>query len=177
MPHLNPEIPATVAMNTKPIVFRNSRFFIAWIVLLGVVGMVAGAGMTLMALDEIVTPWHSLLPKIWDAILWAIAACYSALLGFSLFRTGLEMTFYEARLDGRGVDFRLGSRKQPCVEFFSWDQVAAVKHKRVSTDQYYAVVGTDQRVTPFTHYTFFRAQKLARQIAAHAGRSIEEILS
>jgi len=133
--------------------------------------------MTLLTLHEILTPRHNLLLKTLNAILWASTAFYSAWLGLSMFRAGLQMSYYEARLDGRGVDFRLGSRKEPYVQFFSWDQIAAVKHKRMPTDQYYAVIGKDHRAADFTICTFFRAKKLARQIAARAGQSIEEIVS
>ena len=136
-----------------------------------------GLAMTILAFHEILTPRHNLFLTALDAIMWAIGAFYTALLGVGMYRTGLQMTYYEARLDARGVDFRLGSRKEPYVQFFSWDQIAAVKHERMPTDQYYAVIGKDHRVAEFTMYTFFRAKKLARQIAARAGQSIEEIVS
>ena len=41
-------------------------------------------------------------------------------------------------------------------------------------NEYYAVIGKDHRLADFTMYTFFHAKKLARQIAAHAGQSVEE---
>jgi hypothetical protein len=163
--------------SARPVIFRNSRFFIAWLILFGAAAMVIGLAMTLVALYEILTPRHSLLLKALNAILWASAAFNMAWLGVIILRAGVQMTYYEARLDGRGVDFRLGSRKEPYVQFFSWDQIAAVKHERMPTDQYYAVIGKDHRVAEFTMYTFFRAKKLARQIAARAGQSIEEIVS
>jgi hypothetical protein len=96
-------------------------------------------------------------------------------LGLAMCRVGREMTFYEARLDELGVDFRLGSRKHPHVQFFAWDQIAAVRHKRTPMNEYYAVIAKDHRLADFTMYTFFRAKKLARQIAARAGQSVEEI--
>lgn len=169
---MNPGIDNTGA---KPVIFRNSRFFIAWIMFFGVAGMAIGLGMTVAAYQEFFTHRHYVFIKALNVIQWAGGSFLTASLGLTMCRVGLRMTYYQARLDSRGVDFRLGSRKSPQEQFFSWDEIAAVKHKRIPNNEYYAVIGKDNRLADFTIYTFFRAKKLARQIAANASQSIQEI--
>ena len=170
------EVAGGDAIETKPIIFRNSRFFIAWLLLFGVAGIAIALGMTVLGLQEIVAPRdHLLLLKAMNEIPWGRGTFYAAWLGVGMWRAGLQMRHYEARLDERGVGFRLGSRKEPCLQFSRGTRLLPSSTRCMPTDQYYAVIGKDRRVADFTIYTFFRAKKLVRQIAAHAGQPIQEI--
>src|ERR1019366_3669553 len=94
-PTMTHAIPGGDTIDVRPIIFRNSRFFIAWLMLFGVAGMVIGLTMNLLALQEILTARHNPLLKALNTILWASAGFYTAWLGVSMFRAGLQMTYYE----------------------------------------------------------------------------------
>jgi hypothetical protein len=84
------------------------------------------------------------------------------------------MAVYKVMLDSRGVNFNLGTKKKPSDLFLAWDQIAAIKHKRVGNAQNYYVLGKDGSEAIFSSYTFFRPKKVARLIAERAGLTIQE---
>jgi hypothetical protein len=73
------------------------------------------------------------------------------------------------------VEFNLGTKKIPSNLFLPWDQIAAIKSQRVVNAQQYFVEGTDGSRAIFSSYTFFRPNKVASQIAARAGLTIQKI--
>ena len=95
-------------------------------------------------------------------------------MGASWWGTGTRMAFHRVRFDERGVDFRLGTRRNPQTQFFPWEQISTVSHRRQGNAHYYAVHGLDGRSATFSSYTFFRPRKVARMVAALAGQSIQE---
>ena len=72
------------------------------------------------------------------------------------------------------MDFNLGTKNKPSNLSLTWDQIAAIKHKRVGNAQQYFVQGTDGSEARFSSYTFFRPEKVARLIAARTGLTIQE---
>jgi hypothetical protein len=156
------------------VVFRNNLFFIGLVIFAGLV-ILAIALATMVMTFSTLFPLHGYtLGRALQVFWWALGSWLSASMGAALCRLGLKMANCEARLDSRGVDFRLGSQKDTREQFFAWDQIAAIKHKRI-INPYYAIVGKDEQLVEFTAYTFFRAEKLAREIASQAGQPIQEI--
>lgn len=160
---------------TKTVVFRNDWFLVAFYLIVGLLAILFSIGMFAFTLT-LIFPLHGYS--------WArgISVCESSigtvltfLFGFSFWLQGIRLAHYQARLDDRGVDFRMGSKKYPHETFFAWDQIAAVNHWRVAGSNCYAVVGKDKRVFEFTAFIFWRPKKLANRIAAHIGLPIEEI--
>jgi hypothetical protein len=85
------------------------------------------------------------------------------------------MAFYEARMNGRGVEFRLGTKRSPRNLFLAWSEIGAVQRRRAGNTDYYRVQAGGDRWAEFSNFTFFRAKKLARHISERAGRPIERI--
>jgi hypothetical protein len=108
------------------------------------------------------------------ALQWAVGALSMGLMCPWLWKLGRTMAGYRVRLDTRGVDFNLGTKKQPSELFLAWEQIAAIKHKRIGNAQQYWVQGTDGSEATFSSYTFFRPKKVASLIAARAGLPIQE---
>jgi hypothetical protein len=84
------------------------------------------------------------------------------------------MAGYRVLLDSRGVNFNLGTKKKPSDLFLTWDQVSAIKHRRVGNAQQYFVQGADGSEARFSSYTFFRPKKVARMIADRTGLAIQK---
>ncbi len=92
-----------------------------------------------------------------------------------LWKLARAMAGYRVSLDSRGVEFNLGTKKKPADLFLAWDQVTAIKHKRVGNAQQYWVLGSDGSEARFSSYTFFRPKKVARLIAERTGLAIQKI--
>ncbi len=88
---------------------------------------------------------------------------------------GTRILGLHVKLDARGVDFKLGTKKRPSDLFLAWEQVAAVQQKRVGTAQEYTVLGKDGSRASFTSNTFYRSQRIARMIAERAGLTIQTV--
>jgi hypothetical protein len=85
------------------------------------------------------------------------------------------MLNFRVKLDQRGADFNLGTKKKPVELLMLWDKVASVQQKRVGNAQEFTIMGTDGSRATFTSYTFFRPKKVARMIAERAGLSIQKV--
>jgi hypothetical protein len=72
------------------------------------------------------------------------------------------------------VNFNLGTRKKPSDLFLAWDQITAIKHKRIVNVQQYIVQGKDGSEARFSSYTFFRPKHVLRLIAERTGLAIQE---
>ena len=92
-----------------------------------------------------------------------------------LWKMGRAMLGYQILFDSRGVNFNLGSKKKPSDLFLAWDQIAAIKYKRVGNVQQYFVQGRDGSEARFSSYTFFRPRKIARMIADRTGLTIQKV--
>jgi hypothetical protein len=84
------------------------------------------------------------------------------------------MVGYRVKLNSLGVEFNLGTKKKPSNLFLGWDQISAIKRKRVGNAQQYSVYGADGSDAVFSSYTFFRPKKVARLIAARTGLEIQK---
>ena len=68
-----------------------------------------------------------------------------------------------------------GTKKNPSDLFLAWDQIAAIKFKRIGNAQQYYVLGKDGSEARFSSYTFFRPKKIARLIADRTGLTIQKV--
>lgn len=156
-----------------PTVVRNGLY--AGIILLGsAFGLFVALCLAILALANLFPLNLLTVQRGVDALLWAAFAAYGALMGISWWGRGRRMAFYWARLDERGVDFRLGTRRHPDTCFFPWGEISAVRHKRKGNAQYFTVFGRDGSSVEFSAYTFARPKRLARRIAEHVGQSIQQ---
>jgi hypothetical protein len=112
---------------------------------------------------------------IYGAIQWAACTYYMIPLGWALLKHARYVGHFRAKLDARGVEFRLGSRKNPDNAFFAWDQIATVNERRSQAYHYYSVVAKNEASVEFTSLIFLRPGKLAHEIARRANLPITEL--
>ena len=159
---------------SKPVVLRNSRL-LCWVTLAGsVFTLIMAVCMVLLVLTQVFPLSDLNSDKGWSAFRWSLSACAMGYMCPWLWQMGRTMANYQVRLDSRGVDFILGTKKKPQELFLTWDQIAAIKHKRVGNVQQYFVQGTNGSEARFNSYTFFRPRKVARLIAARTGQDIQK---
>jgi hypothetical protein len=164
-----------IAINrAQPMVLRNSRVLIGVTLFGSIVAAIFVVCMLLMVFSQLFPLNNLTVARGWSALTWALSALAFGSMCPWLWKLGRAMGGYKVRLDSRGVDFNLGTKKQPSELFLAWDQIAAIKHKRIGNAQQYFVQGTDGSEARFSSYTFFRPKKIARLIAARTGQAIQE---
>ena len=161
-------------MRAKPVAVRNSRFLIGVTLVGSVFAIFMALCMALIAFSALFPLSGLTLARTWNALGWSFSACATGWMCPWLWKQGLSMANCEVRLDDRGVEFCLGTKKSPQELFLAWERIAAIKYKRVGNNQVYRVIGTDSSEAQFTSYTFFRPKKLARLIADRTGQSIQK---
>ena len=154
-----------------PMVLRNSRFLVGVTFVSSIVSAFFAVCMALMVFSVFSSGGGA---NLYNAFWWGLGA-----LAFGsgcpwLWNLSLGMAVYKVTLDSRGVTFNLGTKKRPSDLFLAWDQIAAIKHKRVGNAQNYYVLGKDGSEAIFSSYTFFRPKKVARLIAERAGLAIQQ---
>ena len=153
---------------------RNSRF-LCWVTFSGsLFAAFMSIGMVLMVFSLIFPTSELNGDRGWGAVQWGIAALALGYMCPRLWNLGQAMAAYQVYLDGRGVTFNLGTKKEPAELFLAWDQIAAIKYKRVGNVQQCRIEGTDGSEAKFSSYTFFRPKKVACMIAERAGLAIEK---
>jgi hypothetical protein len=122
---------ATMDNNTThPVVFRNDWFLTAFLLIVALLSFVFAFGMLVLALT-LAFPLHGYTVSRGISVFQsAVGAFFSLVFGLTMWVQGVRMAHYKARLDDRGVNFHLGSKKYPHETFFAWDQIAAVKLAR-----------------------------------------------
>jgi hypothetical protein len=160
---------------SKPVMFRNSKF-LCWVTMSGsFFAVLLGIG-ALLVIFSMVFPISDLTAdRGWSALRWAFTLLAMICMVPWLWKLGRNMAGYQVRLDNRGVDFNLGTKKKPSDLFMPWEQISAIKQRRSGNVQQFVVYGTDGSTATFTSYTFFRPKKLARLIAARTGVAITKL--
>ena len=156
-------------------VYRNNPILVGLVFLMGVISLFMALCMGILVLVTLFPLRGFTFQRLTDVFWWAMGTLAFGAMGPGLWQVGAGMAFSQVRQDGQGVAFRLGTRKRPVERFFPWDQVAAVWHKRKGNAQYYGVQGLDGKSVEFSSYAFLRPRKLARLIAAQAGKPIQEL--
>ena len=160
--------------SSRPVVFRNNRFLIVVTLTGSVTAIFMSLCMLVMTCSVLFLQAGRTVSRIEGAIGWAMGTWAFFSMGPALWKLARNMAFAEARLDQQGVDFRFGTKSSPLRSWLAWNQIAAIKHQRIGNNQTYSVISKDQSTVQYTSYTFFRPKKLARLIAAHSGRTIQE---
>jgi hypothetical protein len=168
-------INSQIALNrAHAMVLRNSRILIG-LTLFGSIVAATFAVLMFFGMISQIIPLSALsVARGFGALQWALASLSMGLMCPWLWKLGRKMAGYHVKLDSRGADFNLGTKKQPSNLFLTWEQIAAIKHKRIGNAQQYFVQGTDGSEARFSSYTFFRPKKVARLIAARTGQAIQE---
>jgi len=157
--------------------FRNNRLLIVVVFLASVAGFAVGASLSILCVTALVPLRGYTLARVIWAVCYFVAAWFSWNAGVNMWRFAVGMSRHEAILDAAGAHFRLAPEKHAGIQeqFVPWDQIAAIRHRRIGNNQFYSVVTKDNRVLAFDAFAFFRSYKLAQRISARAGLPIQEV--
>jgi hypothetical protein len=156
-----------------PVVVVNSRFLIGITMLCSIFfGLTAVC--FVLVLFSTFSSGGSGGGNLFSALRWGGFALFFGYLCPRIWKLSLAGIHHKVTMDTNGAMFNLGTKKQPADLFLAWDQIAAIRHKRVGNAQQYSVFGRDGSEARFTSYTFFRPKKVARLIAERTGLPIQE---
>jgi hypothetical protein len=158
----------------KAVVMRNNKFFIGLTLLASVFALFLAACFAIMVFVELFPEGGFNTGHAIDAVRWAFGALVFGLMCPAMWKMAMGMFHSRVKMDSRGVDFTLGTKKTPQELFLPWDKVAAIQQKRVGMAQQFTVQGTDGSYARYTSYTFFRPKKVARLIAQRTGLVIQK---
>ena len=165
-------ITSQIAMyRATPVAIHNSRLLIGFNMVCSILFGVFAVCMALMVFSIYSSGGSR---DLFSALRWGVAALAFGYACPRFWKLARAMAGYKATMDSRGVLFNLGTKKQPSDLFLAWDQIAAIRHKRVGNAQQYLVIGRDGSEARFSSYTFFRPKKVARLIAERTGLAIQE---
>ena len=168
-------ITSQIAMlRATPVVLVNSRFLIGVTMISSILFAFFAVCMVLMVFSIFSTGGGASGGNLYNAFWWGAGALAFGYSCPRLWKLSRAMANYRVTMDIRGAMFNLGTKKQPSDLFLAWDQIAAIRHKRVGNAQQYWVIGTDGSQAIFSSYTFFRPKKVARLIAERTGLPIQE---
>lgn len=155
--------------------FSNSRLLVGFYYLMSPVAIFMGLCMFIAVFTSIFPLSDFSAGNAIAAVLWLAGASSMAAIGISVWSYGQRLGFNQAQFETHGVAFQLGSKKAPQSAYFYWNQIAAVKHQRQNSVDSYYLVGRDGSSVQFNNYSFLSAKTIAREVAAHAGQSIQEM--
>jgi hypothetical protein len=157
--------------------FRNNPLWIAVVFLTSISGFVVGVCLGVLGLAT-VYPLHgyTLARVIW-ALGYFVAAWFSWNAGTNLWRLAIGKLGHQATLDAAGVHFRIvpQGHAETQEQFVAWDQILAIRHRRVDNNQLYSVVTKDHRLLTFDAFAYFRSSQLAQRISARSELPIQEL--
>jgi hypothetical protein len=156
-----------------PVVLTNSRFLLAFTMICSIGAAIISVCMVLMVFS-IFSSGGGISGNLYNFFWWSAGALAFGYGCPRLWKLARAMANYKVTMDSRGAIFNLGTRKQPSDLFFPWDQIAAIRHKRVGNAQQYWVIGNNGSEARFSSYTFYRPKKVARLIAERTGLAIQE---
>ena len=167
-------ITSQIAMyRATPVVLVNSRLLIGVTMICSILFAFLAVCMVLMVFS-VFSSGGSSGGNLFSAVRWGLGALVFGYGCLRFWKLSRAMANYRVMMDSRGVTFNLGTKKQPSDLFLAWDQIAAIRHKRVGNAQQYYVLGRDGSEARFSSYTFFRPKKVARLIAERTGLPIQE---
>lgn len=157
-----------------PVVLVNSRFLIGVLSICSILFAFFAVCMVLMVFSIFSSGGGLSGGNLYNALWWGLGAFAFGYGCPWMWKLSRAMANYKVAMDGRGVMFNLGTKKQPADLFLAWDQIAAIWHKRVGNAQQYYVQGRDGSEARFSSYTFFRPKLVARLITERTGLAIQE---
>jgi len=161
------------AERSHPVVLRNSRIICWGTMGVGICSLFIGLCMVLMVFS-VLTPLDAIsFMRVLAALQWGLGGLMMGYMCPALWAWGQTLASHTVKLDERGVDFNLGTKKKPLELFMAWDNVALVAQKRVGNAQQFTITGKDGSMAQFSSYTFVRPKKVARMIAERVGQTIQ----
>ena len=162
------------AARAKPMLLHNSRF-VCWTMKGFAIGAVLiGICMVLMAIP-LLQPLSALgFMRGFAALQWVLGGVGMGYMGPGLWKWSTAMAYKRVKMDERGAEFELGTKKAPQSVFLRWDEIASITQTRVGGAIEFMVKGSDGSFAQFSSYSFFRARRVARLIAERAGLLIQK---
>jgi hypothetical protein len=154
---------------------RNSRI-LCWTTQVGsIVVAFMGVCMLLMVVSLLFLQGPFSFVNLIGALQWSLGALVMLLMCPWLWNKGRAMAEYQVKLDPRGVTFNLGTKKKPSDLFLPWDQISAIKRRRIGNAQQFWVEAKDGSEARFSSYTFFRPKNVACMIAERTGLTVQDL--
>jgi hypothetical protein len=158
----------------RHVVLHNSRLVCMVIMGIGVCSLLIGICMVLM-IFSVLSPLSAIsFMRVLAAAQWGLGGFMFCYLCPAMWNMGLRMMHKRVKLDERGAEFSLGTKKKPVDLFMAWDDIVAVKQQRVGNAQQFTIQGTEGSFAQFSSYTFFRPKRVARMIAERVGQTIQK---
>lgn len=114
----------------QPVVLRNSRFLIGATLVMSLFAAVIAVCLMLLAMSLLFPLSDLTLYKGRSALSWVLRALISGFACPWLWSLGRAMAGYEIRMNSRGVEFSLGTKKKPAVLSLAWGQISEIKRRR-----------------------------------------------
>jgi hypothetical protein len=158
-----------------PRMLHNSRI-LCWTTMAGgIVAAFIGVCMLLMVFSLLFQQGRINFGNVMGALQWGIGALAMLSMCPWLWKMGRAMAGYQVKLDPRGVTFNLGTKKKPSDLFIPWDQISAIKRRRIGNAQQFWVEAKDGSEARFSSYSFFRPKKVASMIAERTGLTVQTL--
>lgn len=172
-----PTAPVALAgLRAKTIEVRNSRLVCWSMFVISIAAVILGILMIVIACGEFLPYRGVSFMRILNTVQWAFGGVAMMSMGPAVWQWARRMSFYKAKLDPRGVDFTLGTRRNPEQVLIAWDQVASVEQRRAGGNiLLFTIKGKDGSYATYSATTFFRPKHLARLIAHRAGTAVQEV--
>jgi hypothetical protein len=170
-----PGKPAELAGHSaKTVVLRNSRL-VCWMTMgCGIIAVPMGICMVLEG-GSLLFPLNAItFLAVLAAAQWILGGFLMSMMLPWAWKWGTRMLSVNVKLDARGVDLNLGTKKKPVEMFVAWDQVASVQQKRLGKIWEFTIVAKDGSWASYTTNSFFRSKRVARTIAERAGLTIQK---
>jgi hypothetical protein len=170
-----PNKPAELAAHSaRTVVLHNSRI-VCWLTMgMGIISVLLGICMMLMVISLLFPLRAITLMRVFAAVQWGLGGFLMCMMCPWLWKWCTRMLGFSVKLDARGVDFNLGTKKQPRELFMAWENVAAVQQKRSGNVWEFTIVAKDGGWASYTSYSFFRSKHVARTIAERAGLTVQK---
>jgi hypothetical protein len=157
----------------RKMVLHNSRTLCWGMMGVGVCSLFIGVCMVLMAISLLMPVSAITFLRLLAAAQWGLGGVLMAYMCPALWKWARTMAQKKVKMDERGVEFSLGSKKNPVDLFLAWDEIVAVKQQRVGNAQQFTIQGTEGSFAQFSSYTFFRPKRVARIVVERAGLTIQ----
>jgi hypothetical protein len=167
--------PAEMAEHrARTMVLRNSRTIVWMTMGCGIVAVPMGICMVLEG-GSLLFPLNAItFVAVVAAGQWILGGFLMSMMLPWVWKWGTRMLSANVKLDARGVDINLGTKKKPVQMFVAWDQVASVQQKRLGKIWQFTIVAKDGSWVSYTTNSFFRSKHVARTIAERAGLTIQK---
>jgi hypothetical protein len=167
--------PAELAeLRARTVVLRNSRI-VCWMTMgMGVLSVGLGICMMLMVYSLLFPLRAITFMRVLAAAQWGLGGFLMCMMLPWAWKWGTRMLSMHVKLDGRGVDLNLGTKKKPVEMFVEWDQLASVEQKRLGKIWEFTITAKDGSWASYTTNTFFRSKRVARMIAERAGLTVQK---